>query len=59
MKYFLGLFCLVLTGCFYTKTDYNSPGYRQFCQRECQKDKGTDVTWVGSLSGTCYCDYKP
>jgi hypothetical protein len=59
LKTLIGLLALIaVTGCDgkpKTSQSYMSNEYRQKCQAQCLEDFGTDLDWVGSLTGDCYC----
>lgn len=53
MKYLFLL--LILCGCSKTQKSYLSESYKKYCNDQCMKDYGTEVDWVGSFTGQCYC----
>lgn len=53
MKYLF--FIIFLLGCSNTERSYYSDSYKEYCNKECHKDYGTEVDWVGQFSGKCYC----
>ena len=55
MKYIVILLILFTISCSRTRQSPNSENYKNKCNKECQTDYGTDVDFVGSISGDCYC----
>lgn len=59
MKYLFLL--LILCSCHKVLRDrdsineYQTLEYKNMCNKECQEKFNTDVSWVGFLSGNCYC----
>jgi hypothetical protein len=45
----------MIVGCSRVHQSYNSERYEKHCQEECQKKYGTDLDWVGFITGDCYC----
>lgn len=55
MKILLLVLALCVSCTKHTEQSYESDNYHSYCQNQCKKDYGTDVDWIGSLSGNCYC----
>ena len=63
-KYALPIFALAcvliwMTGCGpAVEPSYESDSYKKYCNTKCEEKFGTSVDWVGTLSGTCFCNIK-
>lgn len=55
MKIVLIFFSLFFISCNKTKQSYESLEYKEYCNKLCQKERNTNVDWVGSIDGSCYC----
>jgi hypothetical protein len=56
MKYII--FMLLLTSCHNVIQLHSGASEEDICQSECQGKYGTDLDFVGMLTGDCYCKPK-